>query len=449
VHRKTLVLALLVSALTFAACDRDSSNSPTAPADLDTPTELNKFGSRWSDAAAFGPGVRSYEIVIENLTPDTGDGGSQVFSPPVVATHSPSMHLFRVGRYASDELAGLAEDALNGPVVAALNGSRRVFDVVEGNGAIPPGGSESYQIRASLRARRVSMAFMLVNTNDGFSGLESVRLPQHGERVMMVHAYDAGSEENTELYGDIPGPCCGNPGVRVPTRERIAHHEGITGGGDLDPGKWGWEGPVARITIRALAPAYELTLSNHTPNNGGGASQVFSPPVMATHGRSVRMFKVGRLASEELAGIAEDAMNQPMVDLLEASRGVAAVEVGGDVVPPGSSDSYVIEGRPGRDRLSMVFMLVNTNDGFAGVDAIRLPWRGAREIELHAYDAGSEANTELLAHIPGPCCGNPGVRVPTSEPIAHHLGITGDGDLDPTTWGWSGAVATLRIERVR
>ena len=77
-------------------------------------------------------------------------------------------------------------------------------------------------------------------------------LPASGETTYMVMAYDAGSEENTELVTDIPGPCCGNPGAGTDEFEVVRHHEGITGAGDLDAATYGWEGAVARVTVRRI-----------------------------------------------------------------------------------------------------------------------------------------------------------------------------------------------------
>lgn len=405
--------------------------------------------SRHDSDRGVGPTTRTYEVVVENLTPNNGGGAAQVFSPPVLASHNPSVHMFQVGHYASDPLAGVAEDALNQPLVDLLESSRGVGEVVVGDGVIPPGASARYELATHVGSRFLSMAFMLVNTNDGFSGLESLRLPAHGEVELDAYAYDAGSELNDELIANIPGPCCGNPGSGVSTRERIHHHEGITGVGDLDPETWGWQGAVARITVRRLEPAYRLTVRNLTPDTGDGGSQVFSPPVFATHSPRIAMFRTGRLASDELAGIAEDAMNQPMVDLLEASGAALDVQVGGGVIPPGQSAEFTVESAPGHRRLSMAFMLVNTNDGFSGVDRLRLPRRGAVTYRLFALDAGSELNDELVASIPGPCCGNVGTGTDTAEPIHLHPGIEGVGDLDPEKWGWDEPAAELTVERIR
>ena len=99
------------------------------------------------------------------------------------------------------------------------------------------------------------------------------------------------------------------------------------------------------------------------------------------------------------------------------------------------------------NRLSMVTMLVNTNDAFTGLDSVRLSGHGT-SLETMAYDSGSEVNNELKTHIPGPCCGSPFVRAPEGELIRTHEGIVGRGDLEPGLYDWPGAAARITIERV-
>ena len=162
--------------------------------------------------------------------------------------------MFRVGKTASDALAQIAEDAINGPMLEALQSSSHVYDVAQGDGVVFPGESARYEIRAAGGQRRISMAFMLVNTNDGFAGVDALRLPRPNEDEIVVHlsAYDAGSELNTELRSHIPGPCCEGGGMGEDTSEPIHAHEGLLGIGDLDPSTWGWAEPVARLTIRRM-----------------------------------------------------------------------------------------------------------------------------------------------------------------------------------------------------
>jgi len=442
-----------VSALLIIGCSEDM------------PTGTDGAGTS-ADEAMFAPGdgtqliathsghgvwnsSTTYEIIVENLTPATGAGASQPFSPPVLATHHRKMHIFRPGSRASDELAQIAEDAVSGPLIDKLQNSSRVLDVVAGDAVILPGGEARYEIQAARSKRRLSAVFMLVNTNDAFGGLDGVRLPSRGEKVYYVRAYDAGSELNTELATDIPGPCCGSPGQGTDTHERIAEHAGILGVGDLDPADYGWTEPIAKVTVRKVNPVYEVTLENLTPATVPGGSQVFSPPVLATHNPSVRMYRVGHYASDELARIAEDGDTGPMVAALESSRKVLSVVTGDGPVLPGGSATYRVETAHGMSFLSMAFMLVNTNDAFGGVDRLRLPHGGSASYYLASYDAGSERNTELASDIPGPCCGNPGQGPDEYERIRKHDGILGVGDLSPADYDWDDTIAKLTITRVR
>jgi hypothetical protein len=209
--------------------------------DLDVELGHHKYG-----------GIAVFEVTLENLTPATGEGSSQPFSPPVLVTHKSHMQIFKIHRYASDELRQIAEDAVNGPMVEKLSNSKKVFDVVEGSEVIFPDGAVSFKITAKRGYHKLSLVSMLVNTNDAFTGISSARLPRYGEKVYYLYAYDAGTEKNTEMTDHIPGPCCGNPLVRVPTHERIKVHRGIKGKGDLDPDVYDWHKKVAKLTIKRI-----------------------------------------------------------------------------------------------------------------------------------------------------------------------------------------------------
>jgi Spondin_N len=190
-------------------------------------------------------GAREWLVTVENLTP----AGSQPLSPPLVVVHSRRADVWSVGTIANHGVAAIAEDANNAPLEQALpqvRGVERVFTVP--GGPIPPGGSRSFQVAAGGRFDRLTLVTMLVNTNDAFTGLDSLRTPHNGA-VIETMAYDAGSERNNELAAFIPGPCCNNPFVRDPEGALIRPHDGIAGVGDLDPAVYDWPEPAARITI--------------------------------------------------------------------------------------------------------------------------------------------------------------------------------------------------------
>jgi hypothetical protein len=198
-------------------------------------------------------GTQHWQVTIENLTPPgPGAPGSQPLSPPLFVVHSGKADVWSVGDIASHPLAAIAEDANNGPAESALAQLRGVREVFTGaGGPIPSGASRAFVVETRGKFNRLSVVTMLVNTNDAFTGLDSLRLD--GERIVRFRrAYDAGSERNNELAAFIPGPCCGNPFVRDPEGELIRRHPGITGVGDLDPAVYGWEEPVAKITIERV-----------------------------------------------------------------------------------------------------------------------------------------------------------------------------------------------------
>ena len=188
--------------------------------------------------------AQTYEVTITNLTQ------GQIFAPPIVYSHHSSFDLFTPGEPAIDELAGVAEDAQNDPLVALLTAEPRVDDVAVGGGVVMPGESTSVVVAARGGARNITALGMLVTTNDAFFAAEK-RAPG-GSTSTYALAWDAGSEANTQNCAHIPGPPCNNGGVRVTNGAEgyVYVHSGIQARGSLDPAVHDWRNPVAKITIR-------------------------------------------------------------------------------------------------------------------------------------------------------------------------------------------------------
>ena len=102
-------------------------------------------------------------VTVTNLTK------GQIMSPPVVATHDRIMDpLFVLGSPVSAELAGVAEDAVNGPLEPALAADPHVNDVVTITGAGGPillGESASAIVTGRGKFDRITLVGMLVTTN--------------------------------------------------------------------------------------------------------------------------------------------------------------------------------------------------------------------------------------------------------------------------------------------
>jgi hypothetical protein len=207
--------------------------------------------------AAADRGVVRYQVEIINLTQN------QQFTPFLLATHQPSLHLFTAGMPASPALQTLAEEGDVMPLRDALRASGKTRDIVAGTGLTNPGQRVSFVIAGSAaRGDRLSLAAMLIPTNDGFVALQGARLPLPPPSVashFYLHGYDAGSEVNDELCASIPGPDfveCGGPGggAAPPGGEGFVHiHNGIHGVGDFNEATRDWNNPVARVTIRAVS----------------------------------------------------------------------------------------------------------------------------------------------------------------------------------------------------
>jgi hypothetical protein len=198
-------------------------------------------------------GTKVWQVTIENLTPPgPGPPGSQPLSPPLFVVHSNRADVWSVGEIASHGVAAIAEDADNSVLESALPQVDGVKSIATGaGGPIPSGATRTYTVETTGRFDRLSVLTMLVNTNDAFTGLDSLRVRGRGD-TRETMAYDAGSETNNELKSHIPGPCCGNPFVRAPEGNLIRMHEGITGRGELDPAMYDWDGPAARIAVERI-----------------------------------------------------------------------------------------------------------------------------------------------------------------------------------------------------
>lgn len=201
-------------------------------------------------------------------------------------------------------------------------------------------------------------------------------------------------------------------------------------------------------------PSYEVTVTNVT------RGQIMSPPIVVVHDPAIALFEVGQPASDELAAVAEDADAAGLLAYLAGmtGNGVDDYAIADDVVMPGQSVTLEVDARRGCRVLSLVSMLVTTNDGFVGIDSTPLNGCGTAltpssrhrmAIDATAYDAGSEANTESCDDIPGPPCGSHFVRVTDgAEGFVHvHAGIHGIGDLEPAMHDWRNPAAEVWIAR--
>ena len=180
---------------------------------------------------------------------------NQYFTPVLAATHGNDMSIFTPGRAASDELRTLAEGGDTMPLAMALMG--RAMSVETTRGLLKPGATTELLLNGGSMHRHLSLAAMLIPTNDGFVGFSTMLPSEPQVMTYYAYAYDAGTETNDENCDSIPGPhmeCTRPGGSGAPGMGEgyITIHRGIQGGGDFG-GDRDWRNPVARITIQRLS----------------------------------------------------------------------------------------------------------------------------------------------------------------------------------------------------
>ncbi len=196
----------------------------------------------------------NYEVTVTNIT------YNQRFTPLLLASHKSAFTLFQLGTPARPELRTLAEEGNVAPLKAALDSLPEVQATVAGNSLLDPGKSITFRIQANPWRDRLSLAAMLIPTNDAFVALNGVALPFPGSSTSQLSAiaYDAGTEVNDELCSSIPGPNfaeCGGPGggASVGGGEGFIHvHRGMHGVGNFGATARDWRNPVAQVTVRRV-----------------------------------------------------------------------------------------------------------------------------------------------------------------------------------------------------
>ena len=218
----------------------------------------------------------------------------------------------------------------------------------------------------------------------------------------------------------------------------------------------------------AQAADLEISVTNLTGNT------YFTPLIIAAHPAGSHLFQPGVAAGTAVQAMAEGGDISGLEGVVAGAGGQALSNPAGGLLAPAGSFAVVpLSTTAGNTRLSLAAMLLPTNDGFVGLDSWTIPTRpGTYTVYLNAYDAGTEANTELMnpgaggtpgvAGIPadpGGKAGTGGSGVVPASPNDHepnvvhiHPGILGDtnpaggaSDLDSTRHRWLNPVAKLVV----
>lgn len=176
----------------------------------------------------------------------------------------------------------------------------------------------------------------------------------------------------------------------------------------------------------------------------------FTPLITSAHTSDNHIFMVGTAASPELQTMAEGGDISGLLTMLSNADANSNDNPAGGLLAPGTSTTYALTNDIDNTHLSMTAMVLPSNDGFVGLDSWEIPTEaGTYTIMLNAYDAGTEANNELIiggaggapgvlgipaAPSGGSGTGGTGVTDTESNTMIHiHRGTIGDDDMDGGT----------------
>ena len=203
--------------------------------------------------------LATYKVSIYNLT------NGQPMTPPVAILHQSDFMLWSDGEKASTDLEKLAEGGDSSDILTTAMASSYVATTTKSaNAPFGPGDVETLTLEThSEEELFITVATMLANTNDAFSGVNSLKVSDlaAGESVsMMTYAYDAGTEINSEQAGSIPGPADSNGegyNVARETNDFVRIHPGVVTKDDglvtsILNEAHRWSGPVAKIVVERI-----------------------------------------------------------------------------------------------------------------------------------------------------------------------------------------------------
>lgn len=213
---------------------------------------------------------------------------------------------------------------------------------------------------------------------------------------------------------------------------------------------------------QAVAADYSVTIENLTHNT------YFAPLLVSAHPTGTTLFTSGMPASMNLQKMAEGGDISGLEADLMAVGATNVVNPAAGLLMPGKSTTAQLTNAPATNtQLSIVAMMVPTNDGFVTLSNLKIPSSpGTYTYLLNAYDAGTEANNEIrgsgavgMAGMPVPPpleahvgTGGSGVSAMAEGFVHIHRGVLGDhnstggvSDLDASSQRWLNPVARVTL----
>ena len=189
------------------------------------------------------------------------------------------------------------------------------------------------------------------------------------------------------------------------------------------------------MVVSPAAAANSLTVTFTNTSD----TQPMTPPVVLLHNapsadNGMRLFYQGQPAIDQLIAIAENGNNGPMVELTgylidQGLASATAVAFADPANPgpllPGMSATVDLNLASDDQVLSVVSMVVCTNDGFSGVNSHTLSADATETFMAPIYDAGSETNVLSLDYWVPPCGSDANVTDDENGSVTLHPGQSG------------------------
>ncbi|MDB2387152.1 spondin domain-containing protein [Shewanella sp.] len=199
---------------------------------------------------------------------------------------------------------------------------------------------------------------------------------------------------------------------------------GLAGCSDNDDETTAVTTPVVPPVVAPVMQDYSISVTNLTAN------QPMSPIAVVSHTQDSKLWSTGMPASVALETLAESGDGSALAN----ETGVNELVSGSGILPPGMTETInlSLEQDDVAD-LSVITMLVNTNDAFSGTTGFDLSTLAVDQtttLRLIAYDAGTEANSESKGTIPGPADSGEGFNAARddNDKVHAHPGVISKDD---------------------
>ncbi len=203
------------------------------------------------------------------------------------------------------------------------------------------------------------------------------------------------------------------------------------------------------------AANYSVQVTNLTQN------QPLSPPAIILHRAGYNAFIDGETASVELEQLAEGGDPAMLIARAQSTSQHLATVAGSAVSPRSIGTASTLSVAPtavDNLRLTVVTMLIDTNDAFTGVNAVNISNMTVGQsmtFSAPSWDSGTEANLETAATMPGPvavaaggggaAAGFNAIRDDSVPRVRFHQGVVTNANVnDASSEGLATSILTER-----